>query len=307
MTDFNLIKLDGKPIEKLLDVVSNAIGTVYKPTAIRREADAKAYELKVISRAKAEALIESKEIDAEYYKRIEKRNIHQQLSKQQNIDNLVGIAIEQLSYEETVSDKKVNKDWTKRFFNIAEDISDEEMQLLWGKILAGEVKQPSSYSLRTLDILRNLTLDEAKMFTKLASLALYTPSQELHFIYRDLPGSDHYIDPMSFLKLSEAGLVYAEHTASLGPSSTETSATVIVYGKKAFLIKREKGAPSYSMGMHILTKSGTELSKLIETVYDESYIEKIADSCRGAKTAITFGDIEMFDGENIKLTNERKL
>lgn len=30
MTDFNLIKLDGKPIEKLLDVVSNAIGTVYK-------------------------------------------------------------------------------------------------------------------------------------------------------------------------------------------------------------------------------------------------------------------------------------
>jgi hypothetical protein len=31
------------------------------------------------------------------------------------------------------------------------------MQALWGKILAGEIKQSKSYSLQTLEIIRNLS------------------------------------------------------------------------------------------------------------------------------------------------------
>ena len=37
------------------------------------------------------------------------------------------------------------------FFNIAEDISSDDMQALWGRIFAGKIKQPKSHSLRTLD------------------------------------------------------------------------------------------------------------------------------------------------------------
>ena len=73
-----------------------------------------------------------------------------------NIDNVTQIAAEQLSQEDFVSEEPVEEDWTTRFFNIVEDISDEEMQRLWGKILAGEVKQPKSYSLRTLELLKKI-------------------------------------------------------------------------------------------------------------------------------------------------------
>lgn len=31
MPEFNLIKLEGKPLEKLIEVISNGIGTLYKP------------------------------------------------------------------------------------------------------------------------------------------------------------------------------------------------------------------------------------------------------------------------------------
>ena len=42
MPEINLIKLEGKPFEKLIEVISKGIGTLYKPRAIRKEADSKA-------------------------------------------------------------------------------------------------------------------------------------------------------------------------------------------------------------------------------------------------------------------------
>ena len=38
MPDLNVVKIEGKPIEKLIEVISKGIGTIYKPRAIRREA-----------------------------------------------------------------------------------------------------------------------------------------------------------------------------------------------------------------------------------------------------------------------------
>jgi hypothetical protein len=59
-------------------------------------------------------------------------------------------------------------DWVARFFGVVQDVSAEEMQALWGKILAGEIRHPGRLSLRTLDILRNLTTAEAKVFTSIS-------------------------------------------------------------------------------------------------------------------------------------------
>ena len=45
MEDFNIVKIDGKPIEKLIEVVSNAIGTLYEPRQLVRIACTKAEEI----------------------------------------------------------------------------------------------------------------------------------------------------------------------------------------------------------------------------------------------------------------------
>ncbi len=50
----------------------------------------------------------------------------------------------------------------------AGDVSVEQMQLLWGRLLAGELKAPGSYSLRCLDFLRNLSQDEAREIERLS-------------------------------------------------------------------------------------------------------------------------------------------
>ena len=64
----------------------------------------------------------------------------------------------------------MDKDWFTRYFNIVQDISNEDIQDLWAKLLAGEIKQPGSFSYRTLETLKNMTTDEAELFTKIRDI-----------------------------------------------------------------------------------------------------------------------------------------
>lgn len=96
----------------------------------------------------------------------------QEINKQINIESVVLKAQEVLENETQCSSEPVNPDWLTRFFNCVEDISNEQMQEIWGKILAGEVKQPKSFSLRTLETLRNLRKEEAELFKKYSPLII---------------------------------------------------------------------------------------------------------------------------------------
>ncbi len=96
----------------------------------------------------------------------------QEAKKQLNIESITAYAAEELKNEDPVSNEPIDEDWTSRFFNIAEDISSDEMQELWGRILAGEIKQPKSYSLRALELLKNLSKKEAEVFLKFGQLAI---------------------------------------------------------------------------------------------------------------------------------------
>lgn len=83
---------------------------------------------------------------------------------------------------EEVPDETVEDDWNTRFTNGASDISNEAMQKLWGQILAGEIKQPGSFSLRALDALKNMSKSEAVIFEKLIGICFEYNSTEIVFL-----------------------------------------------------------------------------------------------------------------------------
>ena len=60
-----------------------------------------------------------------------------------NIGSVVGRAAEELGQKE-VPDREPDHDWTARFFNYIQDVSSDEMQSLWAKVLAGEIERPGS-------------------------------------------------------------------------------------------------------------------------------------------------------------------
>jgi uncharacterized repeat protein (TIGR03899 family) len=274
MAEINLIKIDGKPLEKLIDVISKGIGTIYKPRAIRKEADASAYEIEIIERAKAKAIAEGKEIEALSYERIQERILHQETKRQKNIDNVSQIAAEQLAREQVVSDEPVDEDWTARFFNIVEDVSDDEMQQLWGRILAGEVKQPKSYSLRTLELLKNLSKREAEVFSRAANFVITSHNSPFLFKGKNNELLDKYL--LTFedrLLLTETGLLQAENTISRALRK-DNSDSLIYFDSGNYIIKVLKKADTPENRIEILrfTKIGEELLKLLTPTPIKDYI-----------------------------------
>ena len=110
---------------------------------------------------------------------ISQRIQFQEEKRQRNIGSVVLQAASQLE-DKHVDDHDLDHDWTARFFSDIQDVSNEEMQLLYAKILAGEVEGPGSTSIRTLSILKNLDQQAASLFRILCSLAIFSFFDEQH-------------------------------------------------------------------------------------------------------------------------------
>lgn len=299
-----LITFEGKPIEKLIEVISQGIGTLYKPRAIRKEADSEAYKIGVIERAKSNAIAEGKIIDFELYENIQQRIVYQETRKQINIDNIAQIAGTQLNQEQEVSDEKIENDWTTRFFNIAEDISDEEMQNLWGRILAGEIKKPKSFSIRTLELLKNLSKEEAEIFTKFSNLKIFAGNTSMVFNQDDgkFLEDEFGIKFTDRLLLTELGLISSENNLEFSFFATDTDKKInfIEFGNKGIFIERPENTPKQAISVLVFTKVGSELSKLIDQEPNINYIRKICSSFVLPNVKIEFGDL-------VKLPNGQAL
>ena len=71
-----------------------------------------------------------------------------------------------------VPDVEPDLAWTSSFSEAAQDVSDEEMQEMWARVLAGEVARHGTTSLRTMNVLRNLDQATAQKFKRLCSIAV---------------------------------------------------------------------------------------------------------------------------------------
>ena len=264
------------PAEKLIEAVSGAIGKVYEPKHIRNMADAKAYELQVISdtvRNNSDVPIvygsTGVSIDTSDFEQIVKRAsvrlTHQEITKQQNIEAVVDNAYEELENVENVSSKPVNPDWMFRFFNSVENISDKDMQTIWGHILAGEIKQPDTYSFRTLEKLKNMTQKEAKDFQMVSSLALQTGGRKF-ILGEDSILNKHGVYFSHILELEECGLMMTQSLSLEIAASAKEPDIIYNSGLLGSIFGKEDQKQTVRMSVYVFTESG---SQLIEAIHPE--------------------------------------
>lgn len=276
------IQIFGKPLEKLIDTVSKAIGVRYKPTAIRNEADAKAYEIEKIAEAKAKASIIKADADSEIAARARQRLYFQEMARQQNIDQIVAKAEENLS--DNPSDEPVDEDWRTKFFNQAQDVTSEELQKVWAKILANEVNRPGQTSIRTLDTLSNMSKIEAQKFEILSSLSTVN-GNVLKMQGLDLTDYGLSYDDLSLLR--GAGLLLASDNLTITYQAiykTERDAphfgTILVYkGVHFFIAKKGQVEPGGKIvfEQYNLTQAGKELLAVIGSPPNIIYINNLKD------------------------------
>lgn len=161
----SLINVDfsglSEPATKLIEKVSDAIGVLYEPRKIKKIAEAKS-EVQKIELKTNLALTELEE-------RAFKRTMRSEARKQQNIDSITIKAAAEIKDHDQNNIEQLDEDWIVNFFKHCEDISDEQMQTLWSRVLSGESIKSGSFSKRTINFLSSLDRRDAELITSLGT------------------------------------------------------------------------------------------------------------------------------------------
>jgi hypothetical protein len=196
-----------RPATVLIEKISDAIGGYFKPHQIKRVAKAES-EAEII---RAQAQIEVTDLQ----RRAMVRWIAEEAQKQDNIENITLKALPEL--EDSANPQNIENDWITNFFDKCRIISDEEMQTMWAKVLAGEANSPGTYSKRTVNFLDSIDKVDAQLFTSLCGFIFFTKNEGLlPFIYYSNLDMSLKFDPIytdrginhdSLLHLDNIGLI----------------------------------------------------------------------------------------------------
>ena len=309
-------------LEKLLDYAASGIGSVagsmLAPWKASRDARAKlisaqgeveaerilaegrAGTMQIISAAQADARSALVSSDAAVQGEItipdvvNQRIQFQEKKRQANIGSVVRNAALELG-DGNVQDHEVDHDWTARFFNDVQDVSSEEMQKLWGKVLAGEVERPGSHSIRTLTVLKNLDKTVATLFRNLCSTCVSIRPDGIRSIDTRVPSlggdagdnalKDYGLDFRNLNVLNEHELIISDYNSS---SDIRVSIGISVppvavrlpfrfQGKYWQLVpstQRDLGKEFRLSGV-ALTNSGEELSRIVDLEPADQYAQDL--------------------------------
>jgi hypothetical protein len=288
-----MFNIPDKTAARFIEWVKSFTDLLTVPKLKRLEGKAEAETIKEISKAKTEA----QALEEEGLQKVAQSRID--FIKKHNIKDITIKAAEQILLNDTdvSEDTDVEEDWFYKFYDFAGQVSDDSVQEIWAKILAGEVNSPGSYSKRTLSILSNLSKQDAELLVKIKNLLItvggrfyfptyFTTAEEqelLNITYEDI------------LMLQEVGILY-ESSSQLTIHSSQD--LIIYFGGKEFAF-RLKPLPEHVHSMTVpltilpVTIAGIQLLNLTEspTEYNATDIIKRY----GEHVKISYSEVEVFE------------
>ena len=264
---FSIIKVDdlSKPATVLIEKIAGAVGGYFKPYQIRRVAKAEAEADKI----KAEAQIKITDL----HRRAVNRFISEEAKRQENIENITEKAIPLLN--ESSNPQNMEDDWITNFFDKCRIISDEEMQQLWAKILAGEANIPGTYSKYTVNLMGSLYKEDAMLFTKLCGYIWQIYGEPFPLIFDDKESiyNEQSINFGKLTHLDDIGLINFESLAGFKRLKLPQKITIQYYGIFLNIEFQNPENNELGVGNVLLTYTGKQLSLVcvsqqIEGFYD---------------------------------------
>ena len=297
-------------LEKLLDYGASGVGAIAGPMIAkwrasqegkarltsahfdaevhRVETESNAHSLQIIAEAQAQARqsIDTTIESGRGVVEITREDITQLIEFQgrkrlANTRSVVEDAANELGDKE-VSNHEPDHDWTARFFNDIQDVSSEEMQSLWAKVLAGEVEKPGSTSIQTLSILKNLDQATARLFGKLCSICI---SLSLDARVPSLGGNAAHnalekygLDFGNLNVLNEHGLVISDYDCwGDYRNLVKVRIPFSFQGRNWVLLPTTERAIAQELKIHgvTLTRSGRELSRIVDLAPMNEYTQAL--------------------------------
>jgi len=316
-----------KLIIKLWDSIADkGIGSLLKPWQIRREGralnDVRREDLLALAQAEVDAaairsgqklllpdgtlLNQPKINDLAYLQlpssdqlllpiieQVADRNVRAEAIRREiSLSKAVIYAEEELANEtQEPSSQKVSDDWLLRWRDGAAGVCSEELQSLWGKVLAGEVKSPGRYSLRTLEFVKNISQDEAKSIEKMS------PFVVADIIFRgDKPLLESKeVNLTLLLSLQELGIVSGvESVGGLSISWKSLLADrfqqILVSYSRVLMVKHSDVTRTLQIEIYQITSLGRQILSLGAFRADEDYLRALGATIKGQGFDVEIGD-----------------
>jgi len=278
-------------IAKLIETVGTQTGLFLEPTHVRRKGQAEADV--TVAKAKAEAEIavlqlENRLVIQDRQDRADERTRRREAKRQKNIEAITAQAA-QLLLPESVSEESVDEDWIAQFFNHCQDVSNEQMQSLWARLLAGEVAQPGSFSLRTLAFVRTISKEDASLFTRFCSTVWQTPEGLTPIVeagyFATLFREENLMSGVQLgytdlARLDTLGLIRYDMTKPHRLEVPRDHGLVCSYHGHSYILLRHRESDYLITGFVALTEVGKELAGIAGSPPNEEYLSSVLSSYR---------------------------
>ncbi|MBA3316059.1 MAG: DUF2806 domain-containing protein [Planctomycetaceae bacterium] len=197
----------------------------------------------------------------------------------------------------------LDEDWLYRWRDCASQVSTERLQSLWGSLLAGEIKSPGRFSLRTLDFLRNLSQGEAK---DIELLFRYTLNDR---IVRGIDyWEDRFDDVLSkpgitfgFLcRMHELGIVAGVESGhgfewTIKSESDDHFLSALISHDKMLCLQHKDAKKTLQISGYPLTIIGQQLARIGVFTSDESYVRKVGEAIASNGYQVLLADTDAFE------------
>jgi hypothetical protein len=269
VTDNSLINLGelSKPATVLIEKISDAVGGIFKPYQIVRVAKAEAEA----GRIQAESQIEITDL----HRRAMHRFLEEEAKKQSNMEAITQDALPLLGNDS--KPENIQDDWITNFFDKSRIVSDEDMQKLWARVLAGEANAPGAFSRRTVNLLADLDKTDAQLFTRICGFTwmIGFPAPLIFDVQQDLYAKQG-IDFATLSHLDSLGLLQFNTTTGFRLERLPKRLTFSYFGRPATLTLPAESNNQLPIGSAIYTRAGQQLAKIsgaasIEGFYDFVY------------------------------------
>lgn len=175
--------------------------------------------------------------------------------------------------EEEVADEPLNQTFFNHWRAEAELIDDEDLRQWWAHLLVEETKKPHSISPRTLDVVKNLSKSEAKLFEKLSVGIIEDCS-----LFIDDDGTSLLGSYSDVLILQDAGLISSRR------STHPIDKQKVIFSHGMFVVEL-LDRKNHEISCHALTVAGQELCRILcnSMILDSElyeFAEKIKNICK---------------------------
>jgi hypothetical protein len=188
-----------------------------------------------------------------------------------------------------ISEEPVDPDWFARWRVNAEDTQDEEMQRLWARILAGETREPGSFSLHTIDFMRRLSRLDAAQIEKLAPFASEREIFHGGELDKILRSKGLTMDVL--LELQDLGVVGAlglqKQFRSQNPNHFDNN---LRFRNKALVVTADDATKVITLPGHVVTNVGAEIMRLGKFEADLDYVLQVGRQIVGMGFKVQLAD-----------------